>query len=263
MNIFLSTFIGYHHKKIKDAKKLMTFLQENFADISQEISGIIDKNISELEKIKLDLEQKIKVQTEREQQYNDWKKKISYETKIGLIFKDTFKISVDGITWKGKFTPLENITGISYGGINQYLNHIYIGTDYEIAFETSQYIEKITPNEKKFYEISEHLWLALAAPISTLMLKHVRRGGVLYIGRIVLDDNGVYQMINGSHSVHRLWSQNYFMLNSCNGEFIITTAGKNGYSASASYIRDMNTHILEAILREFFKTGGKKLSDLL
>ncbi len=56
------------------------------------------------------------------------------------------------------------------------------------------------------------------------------------------------------------WSE--ITTESCNGMFIIKSGD---YSASASYIYDMNTHILEAILRQHSKIYPEppRLSSLL
>lgn len=82
------------HHKTKEALNLILLLKEPLADISNRISEMISSDIRELEA----LERK---RQEAEEEYEKYKASLYYETELGLIFKDKFVISAEGILRKG------------------------------------------------------------------------------------------------------------------------------------------------------------------
>lgn len=99
---------------------------------------------------------------------------------------------------------------------------------------------------------------------STEILARLRKGDLLFFGGIKVKDNGVYLQRYGWSSYDvKFFTWQEITAYSNNGMFIIE-AGE--YSASSSYINDMNTHILEAILQKFLRNPPSKrlrLSNLL
>ena len=246
------------HHKTREALKLILMLKESVADISARLSDMANNDIRELEKLERE-----KIQAERE--YEDYKSSIYYETEFGLIFKDKFRISSDGISWKGVNTPLDEVYGMKWGGIRKYVNGMYMRTDYKITLQTPYITVNLAPNEKKHNEIVPRLWRALAGSISAGILKQLQAGELLFFGGIKIKDNGVYLKKSGwfSSDVQFFTWRDPIITYSNNGMFIIE-AGE--YSASSSYINDMNTHILEAMLQNFLRNPKSKrlrLSSLL
>ena len=252
--------ITLHNEKHKtlDALKVMQTARVNLYDVSERISETVENDVAELQKLE-------QIQRQAEEEYNSWAKSLYYETEFGLIFKDKLIISVDGVSWKGRVTPRDEVLGVSWGGITQYLNGHYAGTDYKIAIQTPYETVRLTPNEKKFSEITQHLWQALIDPIVSRILKQLQDGMVLSFGSIKIKDDGVYLKKSGWFSFDTkffTWGAP-LTVGSENGSFYVK-AGE--YSASSSYIEDMNTHILNAILTQFlrnYKRGHMRLSSML
>lgn len=192
-----------------------------------------------------------------------------YETEIGLIFKDKLKISTDAITWKGHTTPLDTISGVRWGRITYVygnVSRIPIKIDYKISFQSPFYEAKINPKKQKQYEeITGHLWRLLAAPISVRILTQLQNGGELSIGGIKFNDNGVFLKRLG------LFSREFFtwldpLTISSNNGFCTISAKNARYSASASFMNDMNTIVFDAIMHKFFRNlniNNPTLSSLL
>ncbi len=138
-------------------------------------------------------------------------------------------------------------------------------TDYIIAIQTQRGTIQLNPNEKKYEGIITHLWKALAGSISTKIMQQLKNGEMLFFGNIKLKDNGVYLKKSGwffSDTKFFTWSEP-LRIYSDNGSLVIA---KDNYSAAASYMNDMNTHILETILRHFLRKprhSGLLLSSLL
>ncbi len=202
-----------------------------------------------------------KQQQEREEEeYNNWARSIFYEAEIGRIFKDKLTISVNGIKWKEKNTPLEQITGLSWGATRNYINGIPTTTDYSVTLYTEDNLIQINPNKGQQYEIIiDKIWRAIAVPIYYKILKRLHDGETLNIGRIKFNDTGVYlQKTSWFSSGEKFfkWSDN-LKIYSDNGSFIIRD-NNDKYDASASYSSNENTHIFEFILKQFYKKSNKR-----
>ena len=206
-------------------------------------------------------------QEKEEQEFNEWVNSIFYETEIGRIFKDKLIISVDGINWKDKNTPLEQISGLSWGATKKYVNGIPTGTDYSVTLYTEANLIQINPTQRQQYEtIIDKIWRAVAVPIYYKILKRLHDGEILSIGTIRFNDNGVYlqksSWFSSGEKFFR-WSDNLKIF-SDNGALIIKGDNDN-YEASASYSGNENTHIFDFILKQFYKSNRNKqvLSSLL
>lgn len=216
-----------------------------------------------LRKIIHEQEEYERQQKEEEREYNEWASSIYYEAELGLIFKDRLKISVEGIDWNGCVTPLDAINGISWGAIRQSVNGIPTGTDYQIAFQTSNAKTKISPNKQAFGEITDRLWRALAVPIFTRMLKQLQDGATVTVGQIKIKDDGAYLVDSGWFSSDEkffTWREPLTIYSQDGSLFLSEKGGK--YKSSASYIYDMNTHILEFMIRQFFKNFNANIPYL-
>ena len=206
-------------------------------------------------------------QEKEEQEFNEWVNSIFYETDIGRIFKDKLVISVDGINWKNKITPLEQISGLSWGATKNYVNGIPTGTDYSVTLYTKVNLIQINPTQRQQYEnIIDKIWRAVAVPIYYKILKRLHDGEILNIGTIKFNDNGVFlkktSWFSSGEKFFR-WSDN-LKIYSDNGALIIKGEDDN-YDASASYSSNENTHIFDFILKQFYKSNQNKqeLSSLL
>lgn len=205
-------------------------------------------------------------EAEEKKKYEKWAKSIYYETEFGLIFKDKFKISADGIEYDGRTTPLNDIIGISWGGITNYWNSVPTGTDYTIRFKTLDGETAINPNEDQYKHITECLWKAVSLNIFTNMLKQLENGETLKVGNIKVIDTGVYLIKSGwFSSEEKIFPWNKITTYSQDGLFYLRE--KDGkHKASSSYMGDMNTHILDFMIRLFFKNfnnSSPNISSLL
>ena len=205
-------------------------------------------------------------EAEEKKKYEKWAKSIYYETEFGLIFKEKFKISADGIEYDGRTTPLNDIIGISWGGITNYWNSVPTGTDYTIRFKTLDGETAINPNEDQYKHITECLWKAVGLNIFTNMLKQLENGETLKVGNIKVIDTGVYLIKSGwFSSEEKIFPWNKITTYSQDGLFYLRE--KDGkHKASSSYMSDMNTHILDFMIRLFFKNfnnSSPNISSLL
>ncbi len=130
LNVLSDTSVDIHEKYLR-TKYMLTLsliLKDNIADISHDLSEWINGDVKELralrDKVNEAEEEHKRYLMEEERRYNEWAKSIYYETEFGLIFRDKFRISAEGILYGKKLTPLNDITGVSWGGIQHSLNGI-------------------------------------------------------------------------------------------------------------------------------------------
>lgn len=247
LNVLSDTSVDIHEKYVR-TKYMLTLsliLKDNIADISHDLSDYISRYEC--------------YYREEERKYN-----ICYETEIGTTFKEKFVISPEGISYGGELIPLDKITGVRWGAIK---NSHHSGVVYEVAFQTSERTIKFNPNLREYESITPRFRKLLIPCITNKILTQLKNGETLYIGSIKFNDNGVFFKEKSSSFYARkffAWSRR-LITQSNNGSFIIMDRSGQ-YSAKSSYIYDMNTHILEALLREFFRKFNPRkplLSSLL
>lgn len=243
----ISIELNNEYNKPELSIKLMDLIGRNAAD----------KYIPSFRKVrykdKTALQQIMNDRAEAEKEQREFERSIFYSTELGL-FNNKFQISVKGIEWRGRVTPLNEITGVSWGTIQTTMNGFTVSRDCKIVYQTASGIEELNPNYEKYIEITERMWNALAIPIYGRMMKRIIDGETLSVGNIKFNDNGVYLFKPkwfSSEERYYSWKESFTIYNG-NGTFVIKKKGED-CSASASYRDDMNTHIFEFAIRQFFK----------
>ena len=263
LNIEAQNELSFEDKinRLQTALNLMFVLRDHLSDSSTKIHEAVGNDIKELNEIMNKIKEIIESQTLiKQQEERERAASIYYETEIySGSYSHKLIISAKGISWQGKVTPLQNIIGARWGGVRNYTD-----IRYEIAFQSlfSTRIINFNDNPKHFNEIVSHLFNAVFATITAKILTQLREGQTLQIGAIKFNDNGVFLSKEG-------WlfsDKKFFMWDSVitcddNGSFIIKdSTGK--YSASASFMNDMNAPIFNIMLSTLRDNGFAKFSDL-
>lgn len=247
------------HKMIGVASRITSLLAELFAELS-EVAETLKEDSEYLSNVAIR-------EAEAEEEKSRWEGEIAYEGHVGLVFKDTLKISIAGVEWKNKRYPLESITRVRWGGIRQSVNGIPTGTDYTIAFgdNSSEAIFK-TKKEAIFSTFTDKLWKAVCARLMTDILKALRGGEKLTFGDAVVDDRGVglieRHTFSADKPIYCLW-KDVKVWNASGSYFMGLKGDAERTYASASYINDANTHLIEHLVRLNFKGSDERLSDAL
>ena len=96
------------HDCLHESQQLSKELETLFAEVPVVLDKV-SEDLRALDGIQVRRKQQI---TEAEEEKAEFAAAVTYETTFGLIFKDRFRISPDGVEWKSTITPLESITGI-------------------------------------------------------------------------------------------------------------------------------------------------------
>lgn len=190
-----------------------------------------------------------------------------YQIEWGMIFKDKFKISSDGINWNGKIIRLDEVKGISWSITKTTYNHIISNTNYTIIIRYLDGEFYIMPSKSKiFSEIIDNVWRAVGINLMIEMLLKVKNGDTLKIGTVEFNDLGIFLNSNKFFSFDRrffTWDEGLQMYSE-NGSIIISSKHEN-YSSSVSYGSN-NAPVFEMLIKSFFKNfnhSNPRLSSLL
>jgi hypothetical protein len=252
------------------------FNEHDMLDLSHRLSILLQELFAKLpemaERIKQDIDMLSEIRTKRTQEKEQakkqkaaWAQAISFSADVGLIFKDTLRISADGVVWKDNRYPLDAITAVRWGSVRNSVNGISTRTDYTIAFLAHNNSTVISLSEEStFSGFTNALWRAVGVRLMIEMSEALKEEQALHFGDMLVEDNGVtlikHSGLFGSDEKVRLpWNKVHVW--SANGEFVIGSKSNEKIYGSASYIDHWNTHLLDHMVRAGFKKGISRLSD--
>lgn len=232
----LSLVLINDYNKLEYSKQINKILNEVFA----EVVDVVERTTED--KIALD---------EISEEFD----LLTYEVNIGSILSRPFRISPNGIDWKSKIWPLNSITKVRWGGvIDQYNN-----TTYSITFGNESKSMSINISNQDIYSnITERLWKTVGVRLFSEYLMGLKNGEIIKFKSTLISDHG---MAFNNHSTFIPW-KNIVIWNQP-GSFFIGKKGDEKEMAYFSYKDDDNIHILEAMIRAFWKFGGERISSLL
>jgi len=111
------------------AKSLAETLKSKFSTLL-ELSERLGEDVTILDRL-------VEEQSAEEQQRKEWEKNITYSAEVGMMLKDTLKLSPKGVEWKGQLLPLTSISQVRWGGTRHSVNGVPTGTTYEIHIANS------------------------------------------------------------------------------------------------------------------------------
>lgn len=246
------------HEMLGQADRMIKLLQELFAELPE-----VAEKLDEDEAAIAGLRQKA---NELEKQNEEWARNITFSAKIGLVFKDELSISPNGVSWKGKNYPLEEITEVLWGGVRHSVNFVPTGTEYTIGVGGSKGSITIELRREATYsKFIDALWRAVCVRLMLDMLSALQGGRSFKFGEISIEDSHVtlvrHKFLGANERVRLPWHDVHVW--SADGSFVIGAQNDKKVYGSASYIHVWNTHILEHVIRGGFKKGVSKLSDYL
>jgi len=250
----LSIDLFNDHNMLNICKRINELLK----DIFKEVPQIYDKaheDSATIETILSDRERSKEKQKEFDQE-------ITYQTDIGLIFKDKLKISPKGVDYKSQHLDLAKIYSIRWGGVSGNYGTTYTiamcdDEGYEIRIETSEFTQ--------YNAFTDCLWKAVGVRILGEYLEVLKGGKKLEIGGYKFDDFGIYlkveKLFGSGESIYTKWDEVSY--GSHAGSLNITSTKNNKLKASIDFMTVWDVHILEAMIRISFKSWKGKLSGLL
>lgn len=258
----LALYMFNQHYKLDFSRQLTHMLQEVFAEVGE----VAERTAEDAEALSGIAEQYAQIIADEEYKQEEWRKELTYEADIGVIFKDKLRISPEGIEWRGEHWNIDSITRIRWGGTRHSVNGIPTGTIYKIIFGNEHnYVSIESRNESIYTNFIERLWKSVGVRLLAEYLEGLQNGKKYRFGSAILDDSGMElerkRLFSSNERVFCRWSE----LNIWNesGTFSIGKKLDKKISATFSYQDEDNIHVLEAAIRMFWKKGGNRLSSLL
>ena len=237
-----------------DLSKRITVLQkEVFAEVDQV-----------LEQSKVDEDALNNIAYERETAVDDiqkWKNEITYEADIGIaLFKKKLRVSPDGVSFKGKLFPLDEIVAVRWGGTQK--QH---STECTITVRTrSDSIFIQTNNERIYSRFTEKLWKAVGVRLLTDFLQLIDSGECYPFGSSNVCNEGVElvrKKLFGEEKKFFSWSQ--LSTNIHSGYFSIQSINNPDFNVHLLYETDDNVHILSTAINILKDKSASSFSELL
>ena len=116
----------------------------------------------------------------------------TWETQLGLVFKDTLRISPDGIDYKGRLTPVAQIPGVAWGAVRMIRNGRDAGTTFYFRYATPNGLVDIALGDQAQYDaLVQRAWRLLCVPLMLRMVERWRAGETVRIGDHEIRDDGI------------------------------------------------------------------------
>jgi hypothetical protein len=246
------------HGLFEMAQRITRLLSEVFGELYA-VAEQLERDSSTLDSL---VEEQRKTQERKEQ----WAREIAYDAELGLVFKDTLRLSTAGIEWKGARYPLEAVTRVGWGATKHSVNGIPTGTTYKILFGDDQTLSEVElSHEPIFSGFVDRLWRAVGVRLVTQLLQGLRGGGRYRVGQALVDDRGVEvpkrRLFKADERVHATWDGIHVW--TADGSFCIGLKDDKKAYAAIPYQEANNVHVLEPAIRAAFKKGADRLSDIL
>lgn len=259
----LALFLFNEHDMLAHSQRLTALLQDLFAEVPEFLERA-EQDSEALEEIFQNREQ---AEAKRLANKRAWEQEISYRVDLGLIFKDTLKISPEGVSFKNQRYSLDSVSRVYWGATRHSTNGVHTGTTYAITFGDNFSVATVeTSKEEVFSNFVNRLWKAVGVRLMTDLLTKLEGGEAVHLGDAWLHDTGMTfkkkKLFGSPEDLPRGWSQ--VQTWSSNGCFCIGPTDDKKVSVALSYIHTANTHVYQQVLGMAFKKPGmKKLSDLL
>ena len=254
----LSIELFNQYNMVAAVTSLTKLIQELFA----ELPAVVER-LDEDEELISEIIQDRKIAELRK---SEEAKEITYETDLGLLFKDKLRISSNGVEYKNNRISLEQISWVRWGAVRKSVNGFPAGTEYTFAMGGSDVVTILVKTGKReVYEaFTNCLWKAVCVRLLQQYLEVLKAGKQVSIGGVAFDDNGIYltkHKIFGSEIIYNAWGEvSYY---SANGSLIIINKADKKTYVELSFLSVWNVHILEVIIRLSFESWKGRLSGLL
>jgi len=245
----LSAQIWTDRRMLMVSIRLVDLLREAFCHVP-EIREQAERHAEELAEIR----------KERE-------KDIFCRVQVGLRSEETFSISLEGISYKGKVFPLESITSVGWGPARRPRHSYGSEVPHAITFGDRDGMVDVTSWREDVYKtVVDKLWQAVGIRLLLEMLNALKAGEVIKVGGAEFRDEGVSfvkkNLAGSEEQLYCTWNQ--VDLRSEDGMFHVSPKRDKSFCARLSYVQDAKTRLLEqAILYTLKEPSTGRLSDWL
>lgn len=250
------------HDKLDFSQQLTNMLREVFAEVGE----VAERTAEDADALSEISEKRGRLIADVKSRDEEWRREITYEADVGILFKEKLRISPEGIEWKGQRWDLDSITRVRWGGTKHSVNGIPTGTTYSIIFgNSSNYSSIELKKEATYSNFIDRLWRGVGVRLLMEYLEGLRDGKKYRFGSTVMSDYGMElerkKLFGSNERVFCRWDE--LVIWNGAGVFCIGKKEDKKLAESFSYLEEDNIHVLEAAIRMLWKRGGDRLSSIL
>jgi hypothetical protein len=249
------------HDYLDHAKRLSTVLKHHFAEVAA-VNDVVEEDVRALAEIEAKRQAQAR---EAEEAKAKFAREVTWETTFGLIFKDKFRISPDGIEYKGKMTPAAQILGVTWGAVRNIVNGAHVGTNYYFRYGTPFGIVDITfDNEAQNNEIVPRAWRAFCVPLLLRFMDTWRAGNPVKFGEFEVRDGGIVLKHSRMFKADewRFFEWNNMRKGTHGGMLNFTGNPGDDFKAGFAFRETLNTHILDFAVDRIWQGKADRLSNI-
>lgn len=249
------------HDYLDHATRLSNVLKQHFAEVAA-VNDVVEEDVRALREIEAKRQEQA---AETARQKAKFAEEVTWETTFGMIFKDRFRISPDGIEYKGKMTPAAQITGCAWGAVRNIVNGVHTGTNYYFKYGTpTGVIDIVLDNEKQNGELVPRVWRAFCVPQLFRMMETWRGGGAIRIGEHEVRDDGIVlkhgRMFKADEWRFFPWTA---MRKGTHGGVLTFTGNpESDFKAAFTFRDQLNVHVLDFAVDRVWQGKADRLSNI-
>ena len=184
----LAIHLFSEHGQLAFSQQLTNMLQEVFAEVGE----VAERIAEDADALDESAKERLRLIEDANNRTEEWRRKITYEADIGVLFKNKLRISHEGIEWKGRRWNLDSITRVRWRATRHSVNGIPTGPTYRIMFGNGSDYSSIELRREDIYSnFIDRLWRAVGPRLMTEYLEGLRDGKQYRFGTAVMKDHGM------------------------------------------------------------------------
>lgn len=247
-----------------DYLDISKLLSDALHDLFVEVASITDRIKGDVEALDDFVVARADSAQKELQDKAEFAREITYETAFGTIFKDKFRISPDGIDYKGRLSPFDTISGVRWGAVRKSVNGIPSGTEYHVGYGSSAWSVALQPNERQYNEIIQRMWRAACIPILINWMDDWAKGRAVRIEGVEVTDDGLVltreRFFKENEKKFFPWGD----LTKSSGNGFLKFYGKSdkAFTTTFSYKDGWNVHIFDFAIDKIWEGKASKMSKI-
>ena len=251
------------HDYLVESKLLSDTLHRVFAEVSA-VTDVVEGDVRALNDIEAQRRARVDEEAQAKAKYAA---EITWETELGLLFKDRLRISPDGIEFKSRLAPAAQIDGLAWGAVRMIVNGRDTGTNYFFRFSSpiTGVVEVTLGNEAQYQELVPRVWRAFCVPLMLQFLAKWRAGEGVRIGDHEVRDEGIVLkkskgMFRGDE--WRLFPWQSLRKSAHGGVLTFHGSPETEFKGEFTYRETLNAHILDFVVERIWQGKADRLGRI-
>ena len=251
------------HDYLAESKLLSDTLHEVFAEVAA-VTDVVEADVRALNDIEAQRQARVAEEAAAKAKFAA---EVTWETTLGLLFKDKLRISPDGIEYKQRLAPAAQLQGLAWGAVRMIVNGRDTGTQYFFRFASpiTGVVEVMLGNEAQYQEIVPRAWRAFCVPLMLQFLAKWRAGEGVRIGDHEVRDEGIVLkkskgMFRGDE--WRLFPWASMRKGAHGGVLTFHGSPETDFTAAFNYRETLNAHILDFVVERVWQGKADRLSRI-